>query len=80
MSTPAPDDDMVTVWDSSPASRVDAINWELRLIEMRQRIKRLRLNLIDAHVKLLRDEKEFHAALDEADTLEAKMREWKRAT
>jgi len=81
--------DSVDAWDGAapPApsqapdrERVDAINWELRLIEMRQRAKRLQLALISEHVILLQHEREYHAAVNDADTLEAKLREWQRAT
>ena len=66
-------DDAVAAWDEG--QRIEGINWALRAIEARQRAKVARLALIDAHVKLLRDEKEFHAMLEECEAIEEKARQ-----
>ena len=70
--------DSVDAWDGvtpPERERVEGINWALRAIEARQRAKVARLALIDAHVKLLRDEKEFHALLEECESIEEKARQ-----
>jgi len=63
----------LTQWEEG--KRIEGINWALRAIQARQRAKVARLALIDAHVKLLRDEKEFHALLEECDALDEKARQ-----
>ena len=67
--------DSIDAWDGAAPPRTEGINWAVRAIQARQRAKVARLALIDAHVKLLQQEKEFHVLLEECDALDDKARQ-----